>query len=126
MLAFSVVHGKFHRMAAGQVKGLVHMQQHLYVVIAFRQGRQLLQRITKCFRVESQHLTRLHGLYVHAKNLLGGRAVRNLKTRLFFVVGRNQDEQAPVQGFVGQRIGQGYRKSGSGRFTGCAARFDQP
>ncbi len=98
--------GSFTHVAVRAVEGLVPVKQRLHAVAARLDVAERLGRIAEDARVEKPGLAGLPAQDVDAEHLLAVRdvAVADLETRLGRVVGRDEQQQPPVERALRERL----------------------
>src|SRR5690348_15929482 len=98
MLSLSAIHRQLHSMPVGPFECLVLMQQRLNPVSPGGNLSQAFPRIAKDGAVNKSLLPRLQVLNVNPENLLGLRAVIDLRPRLLRTVSRDHKQNAAIEG----------------------------
>ncbi len=111
LLALAAVHGQLHDVAVGPVEGLVPVEEDLDTVPAGFHLGEALRRKAEDAPVEDRVLARPPAIHVDAEDLLALRDVRvaHLEARLRRGVGREEEEQPPVERLPAQRPREAHR-----------------
>jgi hypothetical protein len=110
LLALAAVHGQLDDMAVRPVERLVLVEKTLDGVFAGGQGGQASQGIAESRGVDESLFAGGQAVDVDAEDELRGRAGADLEAWLGRVVGRDEQEQAAVEGCWGQLLGERERE----------------
>jgi len=107
VLALAAVHGELDGVAIGASEGFVAVEEGLDEVVAGRDGGEGFEWEAEGGVVDGYGRTWAEGVGIDAEDLLGVNTFADLEAGFCIFGGREEQEDAAIEGFVAEAVGDG-------------------